>query len=158
MTLWLAIIALVASLVNVCIAPMAITESAAARVDDTEAQASTPPIAEQAGPASVLVFLVRSPRSNPPREREPATETPSEYCRRATQLFAHQKANALARVTISSRTKKARSRVSRSRKAMPTVDDRPPPTENRRPTREPSTCRRDRGGLLAASTSATGCS
>ena len=132
MTLWLAIIALVL-LVNEWITPTAIiVETAACRVDDNEAAI------EQAGPASVLVFLVRPPRSNPPPTHEPATKTPSEAlptcnsalrapkseCARASHhVFAHQAASALTRIAIP--------------KAMATVDDRSPPTENRRPTREP---------------------
>lgn len=71
MTLWLAIIALVL-VVNEWIAPIAII--VVTHVDDNEQRADI----EQAGPASVLDFLVRPPRSNPLRTCEPATKTPSE--------------------------------------------------------------------------------
>lgn len=126
MTLWLAIIALVL-VVNEWIAPMAILVPR--HVDANEQRAAV----ERAGPASVLDFLVRPPRSNPPRTCEPATKTPSEVlltcnsalrapkserARASHRLVAHQEASALTRV------------------AMP--------------------CRRDRGGLPVASTSATG--
>jgi hypothetical protein len=70
-TLWLAIIVLV---VNEWIAPMAIT--VATHVDDNEQRAAV----EQAGPASVLDFLVRPPRSNPSRTCEPATKLPLKFC------------------------------------------------------------------------------
>lgn len=127
MTLWLAIIALV-FVVNERIAPM-MPVIVTTHVDDDEQRADV----EQAGPASVLDFLVRPPRSNPPRTCEPATKTPSEVlltcnsalrapkserARASHHLFAHQEASALTRV------------------AMPTGDDRSPPTETRRPTRE----------------------
>jgi hypothetical protein len=135
MTLCLAIIALVVCFVNVCIASTTITETAAWHINGIE---STTTVAEQAQLASVLVFLVRPQRSNPPPTCEPATETPfevlptcnpalrapkSERARANHHLFAHQQARALMRNEIP--------------KAMATVDDRSPTTENRRPTRDP---------------------
>lgn len=148
MTLWLAIIALVL-VVNEWIAPRAVI--AATHVDDNEQRADV----EQAGPASVLDFLVRPPRSNPPRTCEPATKTPSQVlltCNSALRApkseraranhhrFAHQETSARVRTEIP--------------KAIATVDDRPPPTDNRRAKPEPvAVIAADR---LTASTSATG--
>lgn len=125
MTLWLAIIIALVLVVIECIAPMAII--VATHVDDNEQRAAV----EQAGPASVLDFLVRPPRSNPPLMCEPATKTPSEVlltCNSALRAPKSERARASHHFFAH--------REALTRVAMPTVDDRSPPTENRRPTRE----------------------